>query len=271
LRPIGSGNLCEDFIAKAKQTWNRIKLSALWGMSIFEETITDINLLDLQINHPNEITTKKFKKNEEARIGADWEWWIGSDDFWLPLRVQAKIVDPTTLRYPHLGYKSPNSPLRQIDLLIKYSLNDTPPRIPIYVFYNYWNVNRFDPPWLCCSYSKSLEMIGCGISEAISVKTILDQHSDMVKDIANIMYPWNCVVCCKGFFTENEKLPFRAFNFFSGAFGKRITETDFPSYKMEKFVRKGAPRYIYKILKGEELSVDEWKEIVVSRITIINV
>ena len=65
----GSGSLCEDFIAKAKETWKRIKISGLWGMNILEETITDINLLDLQINHPNEVRTQKFSKPEEGKIG----------------------------------------------------------------------------------------------------------------------------------------------------------------------------------------------------------
>ena len=264
----GTGSLCEDFIAKAKQTWKRIKISRLCGMNILEETITDINLMDLQINHPNEIKTQRFSKPEEGKIGADWEWWLGSEDFWLPLRVQAKIVDPTTLKYPHLDYKSPKSPQSQIELLIKHSLNDKPPKIPVYVFYNYWDINNFDPPWLCNGYSKAVEMLGCGLSEALSVKKTLDQGSNEVKDIASIMYPWSCLVCCKGFSTENGKLPFRAFDFFLGAFRKRIKETDFPWYEKEEFVRKGAPSYVYKILEGVKLSEDEWKKIEVNRITV---
>jgi len=268
LHKTRSKTLCDDFIIKAKYTWKLIKLSGSWGMSLLEETITDTNLLDLQVKHPHEISTLKFPKYQEAKVGADWEWWLGSEDFWLPLRVQAKIVDSTTLRYSHLGYKNPKSPQRQIEILIKHSLNENPPKIPVYVFYNYWDISKFNPPWLCPTYPKSVEMLGCGVSEAISVKTILDQGSDKLIDIANIMYPWSCLICCKGFSAENGKLPFRAFDFCLGAYRKRIRETNFASYEREKFVRKGAPSYVYKILKGEKLSEDEWSKIEVNRITV---
>lgn len=263
-----SGSLCGDFIAKAIQTWNRIKYSELWGLGILEESITDFNLLDLQIRHPQEIVTQKFPKPREAKEGADWEWWLGSEVFWLGLRVQAKILSPQKLRYLHLGYK--NIYGRQIELLINHSFKNQYPKIPVYVFYNYWDVNRFDPPWLCPTYSKSVEMLGCGVSEAISVKSILDQGSDNLQDIADVMYPWSCLVCCKGFSKRNERLPFRAFDFVLGAFGRYIKkEAEFPLYERNRFVLKKAPSYVYKILEGQRLSEEEWSKIEVNRITVI--
>jgi len=238
-------------------------------LSILEESITDFNLLDLQIRHPQEIVTQKFSKRREAKEGADWEWWLGSEGFWLALRVQAKIVDAKTLRYSHLAYKSPRNPQRQIDLLISYSVNGNPPKIPIYVFYNYWNVNAFDPPWLCPTYSKVVEMLGCGVSEAITVRSILNQGSDALQDIARVMYPWSCLVCCRGFSREDERLPFRAFNFFLGAYGRYIKEAELPLFERNRFVLEKAPSYVYKILEGQRLSEEEWSKIEVNRITVI--
>ena len=269
LYQVASGKLCEDFIAKAIQTWNRIKVSGLLGMSILEETITDINLIDLKLRHPNEIITQRFSKPKKGKVGADWEWWLGSQSLWLGLRVQAKIIDPTTLRYPHLGYKNPKSPQRQVELLINNSFKSKPQMIPIYIFYNYWDVNKFDPPWLCPSYPKLVEMLGCGVSEAISVKSILDQGSDQLKDVADVMYPWSCLVCCKGFSKKDPRLPFRAFDFLLGTFRRHIKETEYPMYERNNFVTEKAPSYVYKILEGEKLSEEDWYEIEVSRVTVI--
>jgi len=258
--------LCVDFIHTAIQTWNRIKHGSLTGINLLEESITDFNLLDLQIRHPQEIITRKFSKRKEAKEGADWEWWLGSKGSWLGLRVQAKILDSQKMRYPHLNRSTGYG--RQIDLLINNALSHSYPKIPIYVFYNYWNINRFNPPWLCKTFPKIIEMLGCGISEAITVRSILNQGSDKLQDIANVMYPWSCLVCCKGFSSKNEILPLRAFYFIVGAFKSHTEKTEFP-YERDKFVLEKAPSYVYKILERQKLTREELKEIKVNRVVII--
>lgn len=190
-------SLCADFIARAAQTWNLIKYGKLTKIRISEETITEINLLELQIRHPQEIITVTISKPREAKIGADWEWWLGSRGYWLPLRVQAKKLDPVNLEYPYLDHKSRYG--SQIRLLIDHSLKNNPPMIPIYIFYNYWDYKRFDPPWQCPSYPKLIEMLGCGLAEAISVKSIIDQGSTQLNDIANIMFPLELFGLLQGF------------------------------------------------------------------------
>lgn len=262
-------SLCTDFIIRARWTWEWIKRATSVKIAPKEETITDLNLVELQTKHPNEIKTETFTKYEESRIGADWDWWLGSGDLWLRLGVQAKILDPQTLKYEHLDYSPKNSPKRQIDLLIYHSLNDKPPKIPVYVFYNYWDINKFDPPWLCPIYSKSIETLGCAVSEAISIKSILDQGSKTLQDIADVMYPWSCLVCCKGFSKQNERLPSIAFNFLLGAFGRYIKESAFPLYERSRFVLEKAPSYVYQILEGKRLSEEEWSKINVNRISVI--
>jgi hypothetical protein len=243
-----------------------VKYSELWGINILEESITDFNLLDLQINHPLEIVTQKFSKPREAREGADWEWWLGSQGFWLGLRVQAKILSPQKLRYLELNHSTIHG--RQIELLINHSFKNKYPKVPVYVFYNYWEVNKFDPPWLCPSYSKFVEMLGCGVSEATLVKSILDKGSDRLTDIASIMFPWSCLVCCRGFSEKDDRLPFRAYAFLMGAFRKYIKEKDLPPYERNKFVLKEAPDYVYRILEGQRISEEEWQKIGVNRITV---
>lgn len=258
-------SLCDDLIVQAEVTWNRIRMSVPTGIIISEESITDYNLLDLQIKHPDELQTRKIARKREARIGADWEWWLGSDSLWIGLRVQAKRIDLQNFIYRNLN--KTNIYGRQIDLLIKNSINNNPPMIPIYVFYNYWNDNVFDPPWLCQTYPKSVQMLGCSISHAIYVKAILDKGSEKVQDVMRAMYPWSCLVCCRGFSKENKVLPYRTVDFLFGAFREYIKdEPDF--YERERFVLKRAPDYVYKILEGMKLSKDDWYSIKVNRIIV---
>ncbi len=60
-----------------------------------EETFTDNIMLDLKLKHPVEIFTRPFNKREEGVSGADWEWSLtnATEDSWLSLRVQAKILN----------------------------------------------------------------------------------------------------------------------------------------------------------------------------------
>lgn len=273
---LKSMSLCLDFIDRARWTWNHIKKAHSVKISPTEETITEMNLTELQIKHPLEITTCEYNKYEESKTGADWDWdfWLGSRNFWLRLGIQAKKLHQQTLRYKSLNYKPKNSPQRQIDLLIQHSINSNPPKIPIYVFYNYWEKKKFNSPWLCGTFPKSIEMLGCAVSEATTIRTILNRKSDKLKDIANVMYPWSCLVCCRGFSkkkkaSQNIGLPSRAFNFILGAFGDYIKETDFPVYERDRFIQEEAPEYVYKIMEGRQLSDEEWIKTEANRITVI--
>jgi len=267
LYQTGLRDLCADFIYRAEQTWNLIGCGLNTGIDFSEESATDINLLELQMRHPYEVRTQKFTKPTEARIGADWEWWLGSEGYWLGLRAQAKKIDSQNLRYPYLDHRSRHG--RQIELLISNSLAGNPPTIPIYILYNYWDSGRFDPPWLCPTYPKIPQMLGCGLCEAVAIKSIVDRGRNELKDIAQMMYPWSCLICCAGFSGDDSRLPYRAFSFLTGAYEKYAREANFVPYKKEKYVSEKAPKYVFKVLEGVKLSKEEWKGIKAGRITVI--
>ena len=128
--------LCDDFIRQSRATWGLIRKSTNVNISIGEETITDLNLLQICDRHPNEILTVKCNKHLEGLIGSDWEWFIITSGKSIAFRIQAKIIDVNTLSYPELDYKQ-KSGTRQIDLLINSSKKATHAPIPIYIFYNY--------------------------------------------------------------------------------------------------------------------------------------
>ena len=262
-------NLCGDFIDQALRTWHWIQVSESTGINVSEESITDFALLELQSRHPHEIKTRKFSRYEESLEGADWEWWLTSRNFWLGLRVQAKKIEPKNLEYPTLD-KTNNQGNRQIDLLIDNAIGANPRMIPAYVFYNYWDLNRLDPEWLCGAYPKTPQLLGCGLSHAMAVRGILLNRSKKLKDLTTVMYPWSCIVCCREY-SQNGRfdLPYRAFDFLAGAFYNYVKETEFAGYHEEKFVVREAPSYVYKIMEQEPLSDEEWAKTKANRIVVI--
>jgi len=259
-------SLCDDFIKVSKDTWKKLRLSSQVNIRLSEETITDTLLLYLASRHPNKIKTQKYTKFQESKTGADWEWWITSSSSiqnqWLGLRIQAKIIDVETLEYPHLDYRTSQGQL-QVDVLISSAINSSPSRVPLYVFYNYWDIRQFRPPWLCGSYPFTISMLGCGVSTAWYVRSCLRNGNKSVQTIASQMYPWSCLVCCRGF--ANGPLPLRVLGFIQNAFKRE--GIDFPL--TEKFLKIEPPAYVYKVIKGIDLSEKEWEQAGVKWITVI--
>ncbi|MGC4993021.1 DUF6615 family protein [Nocardia salmonicida] len=123
----------------AADTWRRLEHGTPRGLAPAEESITDHVLFELNQQFPA-ICVYKPSKKEEARSGADWEWWVGSPERgWLCLRVQAKRIYGKN--YRELSHTPKGSTSRQIDLLIKGC--DRPGYLPYHVFYNGWEGRRF--------------------------------------------------------------------------------------------------------------------------------
>ncbi len=257
---VSNTDLCNDFIIQAVRVWNWLKTSLQTRIILSEETITDFILLELQSRHPYEIITQKYTKRQESRTGSDWEWWLNSGSNWLGLRIQAKKLDSNNLEYP--GLDKVNLYGRQVDLLITNSLQSQPKRIPLYVFYNYWDNNKYTlRKWNCKTYPTDIKMLGCGLVYAQLVRNVLNTGSKLLKDIAPLMYPWSCLVCCLGYSKSKNDLPNRAFDFIKGAFKMKISK--------EEFITKEVPSYVYKIIERKTLTEEEWEKIDVFRITII--
>jgi hypothetical protein len=104
------------FETLAEQTWDRIRDAHELDVSQGEETITDLNLLEIKRNGISTIRVVKLSIDEEAIKGIDWEWWIGSDaQGWLRYAVQARKIHFASQRYDSLGHKV--NGVLQIDLL----------------------------------------------------------------------------------------------------------------------------------------------------------
>src|SRR5882757_3441201 len=88
---LHKNDLCRDLMDISRRTWQLLKNAHDYKIGITEETITDINLLELQIRQDNRMFTHKLTKQEETKVGADWIWaFVGRSNQTLILYVQAK-------------------------------------------------------------------------------------------------------------------------------------------------------------------------------------
>ncbi|BCN51583.1 DUF6615 family protein [Prescottella equi] len=143
--------------AVAASSWNLMEAGIAYGIGPGEEALTDLNLILLRQLIPA-LRVKKFSKWEEARNGADWEWWIGSsrEEQWIKLRVQAKRSSHGERQYDQLKHESKlrdidgreilgahgkAMKIMQYDALIARSRIDG--AIPLHVFYNGWPEDRY--------------------------------------------------------------------------------------------------------------------------------
>jgi len=201
LQPVVLMSLCQAFRRRAARTWDLIDRAERSKHRLGEETITDLNLLELKERHPSEIIVTTYTKPVEGREGADWEWWLtGRSKLWLGFRVQAKIIDTSTATFPHLHYrKNANSPY-QSDTLITRSLTAVPPRIPVYCLYSYWAPSFGNPVWDCRRFPPRAHAYGCSLLSAYAVVRLrISAAANALSHVRPDMTPWHCLICCSGY------------------------------------------------------------------------
>ncbi|QXD16779.1 hypothetical protein GQ464_007535 [Rhodocaloribacter litoris] len=205
--------VCNTFRYLAYKTWNLLSSARLVQYQPGEETITDINVLELKKRHHLQIVTQTFSKPEEGKTGADWEWWLtGSSRHWFGFRVQAKVINLNTNKFEHLHYKSPKSKLYQSDRLIVNALRSKVPLVPLYCLYSHWNGDLHSQLFCCLTFGIAPEFFGCSLMSAFDVRQLRLQGN--VLDLSSVrphFYPWHCLVCCSGYGVTD--LPSRARSF----------------------------------------------------------
>ena len=117
--------------------------------NVKEESLTDWILYTIS-ERTDRFYYKAFTRNEEARSGADWEWWVLVDDYrgFCAYRflVQAKKLKKAQDNYSLIAYGNRNG--LQIDLLIDSAKHRN--AMPIYIYYSIalpeiiQQINNFD-------------------------------------------------------------------------------------------------------------------------------
>jgi len=190
--------ICETFKKTAIKTWFRLSDTKEAGLSLGEETITDINLLKISLAKHKEIQVYKFNKGEEGENGADWEWWLtGKSNKWLGLRIQAKVINLKTDSYDLLHYKE------QTNKLIESSRKNG--LLPLYCLYTMCDLSQYVDNFTCNSYGGMYETYGCSFIDAYVVKSVKEKH---IRHLIQDMFPWHCIFCPLEF--NNDDLPARA-------------------------------------------------------------
>jgi len=196
--------LCDTFRELAQWTWYMLAKARFADSQIGEETLTDLNILELKLRHVCEVYTRTFNKRQEGKNGADWEWWFtGSSGKWIGFRVQAKVIDIRTDSFEHLHYKKDKDSKFQCDILIETALKKRRPHrplIPLYCLYSNWNSLSQTPDWRCQTYFPLEQSYGCSILSAFEVyylRTGYKIKKKSLKDLLNYMKPWHCLVCCR--------------------------------------------------------------------------
>lgn len=196
-----SERAAELFDTLAGRTWDYVTDSHSLRLSISEETITDMNLLEIRRANLSNVGIAKFPKHREALVGADWDLWIGADAVgWLRYLVQAKKICLPSLKYyrlRHLCRDQYKGKAFQIDQLQRFAMQEK--AIPIYCFYNGGDQLLSKHPSLGDHASRIDKTYGCTVSSYRVVRECHDSRRQGSKDFSSLhrrdeSFPWSALI-----------------------------------------------------------------------------
>jgi hypothetical protein len=280
-RPASVTTLCEDFEGISVGTWNLLEHA--WNNNdyrVSEETITDINLLELKIRQPISVFTKKYSRKEEAINGADWVWIIvGRTGTTFMLYVQAKKLFAKSQRYESLIKKK--DPLHQVDALIlnKFFYPIGLPVYPIYVFYNFLP-DQVGKIGCNCGSMINRRLTGCSYASAWDVKKCITNGEDHFNKLEPYEYALRCLVCgCPA--KDGPPTEDIATRFFNRVFTPTerenflftLSKTDIDTTGLgltpQSFLLKEQPDFVKFILNGDSKEYNPFEKLGIDNILIL--
>ena len=273
---VSHNSICSDFKDISTKTWNLLGNAYNNNFSIGEETITDINLLELKIRQPNLLYEYKFSRREEGCNGADWAWIIvGKTGKTFMLFVQAKKLFNGSMRYENLIHTK--NPTEQIDKLIlnKFYFQIGLPIYPIYVFYNYFSSVDYITP--CnCSQMLPMQLAGCSYADAFSIRNEIIKGNNSFKDLKKYQYAWSCLLCCN----ENGGKSNPDDDLADYFFKKIINSEEFHKTQLlnnekeiplttESLLLREPPSFVKDIIKGIELHENPFQKLNLQTIVVL--
>lgn len=190
---LSESNLCETLTTLAQWTNEFIAKGYQTGLGILEETITNYILIETANRHSQNIFTKTFsRKQEGCESGADWLWCIGNPGEWLPILIQAKIVNPRTKQCHYLDYGTHYG--KQGQLLIRYAR--THRLLPLYCIYSLIDKDT-NPESRQINTFSQLKAINWACSFIIPkhVQELIKQNKKSQSDLLKYGIPWMAPFC----------------------------------------------------------------------------
>lgn len=242
-------SLCDTFLSLAFATYRRLARARRVLHQPLEESLTDLNILELKCRHSTEIFSEVFTKRREGANGADWEWWLtnSSRSAWLGLRVQAKVIHLATNTFDHLHYRSGKTKIYQLHKLQAEAARDG--LVPLYCIYTHGFSRRSLRGRQCLSPDCKLQSYGCSLVSAAHVARLLKaaRTNDMYS-VMDAAVPWHYLVCANCS-EQGSDLPTRAWAYLQnqlGETGKVNAEAE--SIHMPE-PRPRPPQYVLNILQ----------------------
>jgi hypothetical protein len=177
--------------------WDTLGAAQSVRLPIGEETLTDFILLHLLRSGSPSVRVLKLPKPVEKRVGADWEWWVGSNGGgWRRYAVQAKKLDHVTGRYKSLAHRVGGR--YQVDILQAYSLANA--ALPLYCFYNNVPLPDAKLAWNCPNPTIDVRQLGCSVAHASVVKRAIATRGARTFKALHMVrstIPLRCLVCAR--------------------------------------------------------------------------
>jgi len=179
----------------AEETWERLNLSYKLSCPLSEQTLTDINVLEVVRCRPSGLRVYKARGNDEPKKGFDWEWYIGTNGTgWWRYSVQAKKLDVSYNRY--VRFRHAVGSRFQIDILADFARTNR--TIPLYCFYNAVPPKVEHQYWHCNLPFKARQL-GCSVAPLPVARQLHQRGFRRSFEAAHQdprVLPWRCVVAC---------------------------------------------------------------------------
>lgn len=161
--------------------WNRQNEAKRHGLSLQEETLTEMLLLRIATDcKPLGLHTRMFTRQQEAVNGSDWEWFVRGPHCSVAYRVQAKRLYHAGRFQGQYGGHDPQGPQTSRLIQMAGSAN------PIYLFYNHSSTDAFDG--MHSPGFRGPSHWGCSFASAFSVEEIGSRDP---LDLLDRMRPWH--------------------------------------------------------------------------------
>ncbi len=159
-----------------QRTYGLLQRSHRLRHAIREETLTDINLLDIEWKHGGELHAKIYNRHDEGRMsGADWLWIVNGHHGEPPMAmlIQAKLISKNGKCYTIA--KRSASGKEQIE-----QLEDFAAHCGFYSFYCFYGCPGEPQPGgnlICELGNQDLEMMACTILPSPAVRQLIAQRA----------------------------------------------------------------------------------------------